>query len=1093
MAKKKTKAEELQEAVAEAVGAGRELHLESVDFSDPNRPRTCLEVDFPILSVNRVSSIEAASGAAKKPIYQASKWWARRQSSVFRAMLIAAATKAPEDQGEAAKIVWDAYYGNHQKNEAFRKLKVADIFMGGGTTIVEGARLGMQMYGNDLNPVAWFTTQSVMTDLSLPDLECANDAMMELLKEDLMPYFASDCPCGHKGQWTHKPTGKAMGGDFDPLSLTPEQRPEYEYKGPEIIYTFWAKHGDCVSPECRHRTPIMTTPVVVEKDISIPSWVGHECRACGGRFDVEPKPVRLAPSSPLVVSDDEAPFVTMNLNGEYNCPHCNAAFCDEVALHNGKSVSLKKLQRKTVTLTLLVHPDWLQGVGGLTGTKSVLGGRIGDPLEANLEWYDRRSKTCMLIEYRGSLPDSFTFDGEATTVTTGAKGGTIPKKSSLGCRACGRVHDVSDLIESSGVLAAVAPYVRHVYCPECHAAGSISDGRYFIPANDVRREKAASKEWDSRKDGDLRPFWPYSEIQKGLETHVRTPLHKYHYHHWHEFFNECQLLVHALIQKHIAQLHECNRISREIRNALLTSHQLYLRYNCMFTIWHKKNNQISAFLSNNNLQPKANVVETSVFGAVGEGSWRSASQSLCEAERWKKKPWELVAKDQLSLSFPALAAGIKGKSLKVDPHDPVGGSSRIECKSSTSLDHIDDRSIDLVITDPPFGDIVQYGELSEFFFVWMRLLLKDELSSFTPPNLPVALEAVDNDYRNGNVYGFYQQVLTACWREGYRILKDGGVLAFTFHHDKDGPWVSVLESLFDAGFYLEAALPIRSDETKGEGSKPGTFGAQKVEFDIIHVCRKRLEEPEPISWARLRRQIMKDVRQLQEIIEQHQKEGLGEADLQVIRRGKALEYYSRHYGKVYIEKGREDAFSVKDALVGINQLLDDESDTTSEAPPVLAEPYTRQFLRLFADKTTLDRDQMQKYLRGTGVSPSEFLERGWCSEEKKVFTVADPQEWANQWKGKHRKGMSRDFDQTYFLIGACYDESGIKLSDTLNSGSFVPHPAISDLLDWFAKHGSDTNMKSAAKRAKQIYSSWLAKNTTQVSTQRTLFDLEDDE
>ena len=36
----------LQEAVAEAVGAGK-VALETVDFNDPNRPKTCLEVDFP--------------------------------------------------------------------------------------------------------------------------------------------------------------------------------------------------------------------------------------------------------------------------------------------------------------------------------------------------------------------------------------------------------------------------------------------------------------------------------------------------------------------------------------------------------------------------------------------------------------------------------------------------------------------------------------------------------------------------------------------------------------------------------------------------------------------------------------------------------------------------------------------------------------------------------------------------------------------------------------------------------------------------------------------------------------------------------------
>ena len=82
-----TKKELLQQAVAKAVGAGKPVALETVDFNDPNRPKTCLEVDFPILPVNQVAIIE---GNAGKPIYQMSKWWARRRSSVFRSMLIAA-------------------------------------------------------------------------------------------------------------------------------------------------------------------------------------------------------------------------------------------------------------------------------------------------------------------------------------------------------------------------------------------------------------------------------------------------------------------------------------------------------------------------------------------------------------------------------------------------------------------------------------------------------------------------------------------------------------------------------------------------------------------------------------------------------------------------------------------------------------------------------------------------------------------------------------------------------------------------------------------------------------------------------------------
>ena len=244
-----------------------------------------------------------------------------------------------------------------------------------------------------------------------------------------------------------------------------------------------------------------------------------------------------------------------------------------------------------------------------------------------------------------------------------------------------------------------------------------------------------------------------------------------------------------------------------------------------------------------------------------------------------------------------------------------------------------------------------------------------------------------------------------------------------------------------------------------------------------------------MSWARMRRQIMQDVRQLQEILEHHQKAGLGEADIKVIRRGKALEYYSKHYGKVYVEKGRD--FSVREALVGINVLLDDERDTSKETPPVLAEPYTRQFLRLFADQASLSRDQMHKFLRGTGVSPAEFAERGWCNESQKVFRSTSPLELARSWKGVSRNGMGRDFDQAMFLVGACYENSGIRVQDTLTSTSFVPHPATSDILDWFTRHGGNGEIKKAAGLARQLYTNWLAKNKDKVDQQRTLFDLED--
>ena len=73
-------------------------------------------------------------------------------SSVFRSMLIRSGDQAPDDLACAAKLVWDNYYANHQKKgvqapEGGRHLHGRRHNAGGRPAP------GMQMVGNDLNPV----------------------------------------------------------------------------------------------------------------------------------------------------------------------------------------------------------------------------------------------------------------------------------------------------------------------------------------------------------------------------------------------------------------------------------------------------------------------------------------------------------------------------------------------------------------------------------------------------------------------------------------------------------------------------------------------------------------------------------------------------------------------------------------------------------------------------------------------------------------------------------------------------------------------------------------------------------------------------
>lgn len=1083
-----TKPEWVAREVAKAVNAGKAWDLETVDFSDPHRPLTCLEVDFPIIPINQIAAIE---GNAGKPIYQMSKWWARRRSSVFRSMLLAAAIKAPDDPAEAAKLVWDVYYGNHQINEKFKHLKVADIFMGGGTTVVEGSRLGMQMYGNDLNPVAWFVVKNELARVDKAEVENLLADIEAEVKPQIMPFYACDCPRGHKGKWTQISTNTVMDGDFDPLALTPEDRKDYRYEGPEVIYTFWAKHGPCQVTGCGHRTPIMSSPVMAVKSIAIKAWE-YTCKHCRKTYDLEEREARMAPGVELVVAATERPYAVAHLNMAGNpefavCPHC---------ANEDRIGKLPKPGKKTVELSLLVHPDWLKGESSADGRGNAYGGSADDSVDATIRWNKARAASCKLVEVRGTLPAEITL-ADGKVLKTGKEGGAVPGKSTFACAACGTAADIREAIAATKKNGPIAMYAVQGFCPSCKDASELYNGRFFAPVEDTRAYDVSLQEWEDRKDGELAGYWPTSEVPFGFMTGMANgDIRKAHgFTHWWKMFNPRQLIIHAVLLREIAA---CR--NEAVAEFVLGAFQQYLRNQNMFCIWDISRDCMAPHLSNNNFHPKSTPVESCVFADLGRGNWESQYGNLFAAMDWASDPYETVHNASLASSFPHLAEYLTGTSEKTLCRDRLtyneslaclSSSERLTCGTSTELETIADSSYDAVITDPPFGGLLHYSELADFFYVWLRLSLKDKYPEyFDAEYTPKTMEAVANRARHpgddpetgrSNADTFYQRLLTACWMEAKRILKPAGILSFTFHHSEDAPWVSVLESLFDAGFYLQATYPIRSDETKGTGQ----FGSKMIEYDIIHVCRQRTEEPTPISWAKLRRQVLQDVKDIQTLLEHHQEDGLPEADLQVIRRGKALEYFSRHYGKVF--KGPDMPMTVLEALLGINQLLEEEAGGIKEPPPHNAEPFTRMLLRLFDGVAELPRDQMQKFLRGTGSAPSDFESRGWVTERKKVFHLVPPLGLAQQWVGKQRRGMTSDYDQAMFFIGACFESSGINASETLSNSNFRPHPALGSLLTWFKTHGADSPTRNAATIASQLYKAWEARNEPKAK-ELTLFD-----
>jgi adenine-specific DNA methylase len=334
------------------------------------------------------------------------------------------------------------------------------------------------------------------------------------------------------------------------------------------------------------------------------------------------------------------------------------------------------------------------------------------------------------------------------------------------------------------------------------------------------------------------------------------------------------------------------------------------------------------------------------------------------------------------------------------------------CRSSSDLPAIIDGSIDLVITDPPFGDNFIYSELANFFYAWLRIPLvewHDDIRALkTSPYLQEAVKNVAHHPEDAD--SFYQSMMTACWSEACRKLKPGGLMAFTFHHSEDTQWAIVLEALLDAGFFIEAIYPVTSDESKGENAE---FGSKKIEYDMLHVCRKRLTEPAAVSWPKMRQWVRAELSRLKQLLASYKANDLSDADIRVIMRGKALEFYSRHYGNVLTSD--HEPMSISHALAGINQLLDEGSGGSEMRPPAIVEPVAYQYLRLFTTRSSYESDEVTKNLFGTTIRLKDLVERRWVEERNRVVTAVPISARFEVARQRPRKEMKTEIDQAHFL------------------------------------------------------------------------------
>lgn len=167
-------------------------------------------------------------------------------------------------------------------------------------------------------------------------------------------------------------------------------------------------------------------------------------------------------------------------------------------------------------------------------------------------------------------------------------------------------------------------------------------------------------------------------------------------------------------------------------------------------------------------------------------------------------------------SSPYIAYLGKIKKFTKALNDIHARNTIISTNSTTNCKFIPSNSIDYIFTDPPFGANLNYSELSFIWESWLRIKTNN------------TCEAIINPAQN-KALAEYQELMTKCFIEYYRVLKPNRWITVEFHNSKNAVWNSIQEALQRAGFIV---ADIRTLD-KQLGTFKQTTSTSAVKQDLV--------------------------------------------------------------------------------------------------------------------------------------------------------------------------------------------------------------------------------------------------------------------
>jgi putative DNA methylase len=228
--------------------------------------------------------------------------------------------------------------------------------------------------------------------------------------------------------------------------------------------------------------------------------------------------------------------------------------------------------------------------------------------------------------------------------------------------------------------------------------------------------------------------------------------------------------------------------------------------------------------------------------------------------------------------------------------------------------------------DPPYYDNVEYADLSDFFYVWLRrTLFKVYPDLFRRVLAPKIEELVANPYRHGSkdeAEGHFMEGMKKVLL-GIALALDGFPAAIYYAYkqqeagEKDAltspGWASFLQAVVDAGLVIDGTWPVRS-ESEGRSIAMGT---NALASSIVLVCRHRNASATTITRADFLRALR---REMPAALAEIRRAGVGPTDIQQSAIGPGIGIFSRH---TRVLKTDGTSMPVRDALILISQVREE--------------------------------------------------------------------------------------------------------------------------------------------------------------------------